>query len=79
MEVGQPSSSAPLPVLNKARDALTTSKIGYTNALGTSVLRQKIANYYSDKYNVTIPPDSGANSSDNRIICRIRIIFSWLF
>ncbi len=34
LEVGQPGTGAPGPVLDAARDALTSDLLGYTDALG---------------------------------------------
>ena len=50
LEVGQPSSSAPRKVLEVAKSALNSDKLGYTDALGTMVLREKISKYYRDGY-----------------------------
>lgn len=62
MEVGQPSSKAPLKVIEAAKEALENDKIGYTNAVGQNALRESIAKHYMDKYNVKI-------SKDRVIIC----------
>ena len=56
MEVGQPGSRAPGPVLAAARGALETERIGYTDALGIPELRARIARHYSDRYGVGIDP-----------------------
>ena len=40
LEVGQPGSSAPEAVLEAARHALNSERIGYTDALGIPQLRQ---------------------------------------
>jgi aspartate/methionine/tyrosine aminotransferase len=54
MEVGQPSTSAPRPVLEATQKALFGDKIGYTDALGLSALRERIARHYKDYYDVSI-------------------------
>lgn len=54
MEVGQPGSRPPGPVLEAARRALETERIGYTDALGIPELRERIARHYRDRYGVAI-------------------------
>ena len=56
LEVGQPGSSAPEPVLEAARRALQVERIGYTDALGIAPLRQAIAAHYYAEYGVSIDP-----------------------
>ena len=43
LEVGQPGRSAPEAVLEAARQALKSARIGYTDALGIAPLREAIA------------------------------------
>jgi len=56
LELGQPGSSAPEPVLEAARLALTGERIGYTDALGIAPLRQAIAAHYRTQYGVAVDP-----------------------
>jgi aspartate/methionine/tyrosine aminotransferase len=56
LEVGQPGTSAPEPVLNAARCALVSEPIGYTDALGIVSLRQAIAAHYQAQYGVAVDP-----------------------
>ena len=56
LEVGQPGSPAPRPVLEAARRALTGEPIGYTDALGIARLRQAIAAHYHAQYRVAVDP-----------------------
>ncbi|MCR9213527.1 MAG: aminotransferase class I/II-fold pyridoxal phosphate-dependent enzyme [Proteobacteria bacterium] len=56
MEVGQPATSAPSKVLEKAAVALTKEQIGYTDALGLPPLRAAIAKHYADFYGVNVAP-----------------------
>ena len=56
LEVGQPGSSAPEAVLEAARRALTSSPIGYTDALGIAPLREAIAAHYQAQYDVSVDP-----------------------
>jgi aspartate/methionine/tyrosine aminotransferase len=57
MEVGQPSAPAPRAAREAAKAALETGRIGYTEALGTSALRERIARHYRDAYGVHLPPE----------------------
>lgn len=57
LEVGQPSTPAPAPVLAAARAALDTQLLGYTDALGLPVLREAIAGWYRDRYGLTVAPE----------------------
>jgi len=56
LEVGQPGSSAPAPVLEAARCALPSQPIGYTDALGIAPLRQAIAAHYQAQYEAAVDP-----------------------
>jgi aspartate/methionine/tyrosine aminotransferase len=56
LEVGQPGSSAPEPVLDAARRALVSEPIGYTDAPGIAPLRQAIAAHYRTRYGVAVDP-----------------------
>lgn len=55
LEVGQPSTPAPKGVLEAARAALDTDRIGYTLALGLPELRERISRHYRDWYGVSVP------------------------
>jgi aspartate/methionine/tyrosine aminotransferase len=57
LEVGQPGSSAPEPVLEAARQALTSARIGYTDALGIAPLREAIAAHYQTQYGLSVDPN----------------------
>lgn len=57
MEVGQPGSSAPQKVIEKAKLALSNDLLGYTNALGIASLRNEISKHYLRKYNTHIPAE----------------------
>jgi aspartate/methionine/tyrosine aminotransferase len=56
LEVGQPATAAPEPVLEAARRALAAGRIGYTDALGIAPLRQAIAANYEAQYGVAVDP-----------------------
>ena len=56
LEVGQPGTPAPQPVLDAARQALAEDRIGYTDALGIAPLREAIAAQYRAQYGVAVDP-----------------------
>jgi aspartate/methionine/tyrosine aminotransferase len=55
MEVGQPSAPTPASIRAAAARALEHGRIGYTQALGTDSLRERIARHYRDAYGVDVP------------------------
>jgi aspartate/methionine/tyrosine aminotransferase len=57
MEVGQPSAPAPRPAREAAKAALESGRIGYTEALGLTVLRERIARHYRDAYGLAVSPE----------------------
>lgn len=54
LEVGQPSTGAPQAVLEATQKALLSDKIGYTDALGLPLLRERIATHYRDYYGLSL-------------------------
>ena len=56
LEVGQPSTPAPIEVLNAAREALQEDLIGYSDALGLPALKNRIAQHYYEFYGVNVLP-----------------------
>ena len=56
LEVGQPSTPAPKKVIETAQFVLADDKLGYTDALGISLLREKISGHYRDTYGVNVDP-----------------------
>lgn len=56
MEVGQPATPAPRPVIEAAKTALDHDRIGYTEALGLPALRERIARHYREQYGVVVDP-----------------------
>lgn len=56
LEVGQPGTPAPQSVLDAARTALATDRLGYTDSLGTVALREAIARHYGEQYGVAVDP-----------------------
>jgi aspartate/methionine/tyrosine aminotransferase len=57
LEVGQPSTAAPGSVLNAARQALASDRLGYTDATGIEALRARIARHYTERYRVAVPSE----------------------
>jgi aspartate/methionine/tyrosine aminotransferase len=57
MEVGQPSTAAPLKVREAATRALAGDLIGYTDALGVTQLRRRIAQHYREFYDAAVAPE----------------------
>ncbi len=57
MEVGQPSAPAPRVAREAAKAALDIGRIGYTEALGTAPLRERIARHYRDTYGISLAPE----------------------
>ena len=57
LEVGQPSTPAPERVIEAAKRALDTDRLGYTEALGLPALRERISRYYSEVHGVAVPAE----------------------
>ena len=57
MEVRQPGTPAPRAARERARQALETERLGYTDALGLPALRERIARYYRERYQVSVAPE----------------------
>jgi len=57
LEVGEPAAGAPEPVMEAARRALATTRLGYTEALGIPALRQRIAAFYNERYGLVVEPE----------------------
>ena len=56
LEIGQPGTPAPQAVLDAARVALATDRLGYTDSLGAAALRERIARHYGEQYAVAVDP-----------------------
>ncbi len=57
MEVGQPGTPAPQSALRAAENAMKSDKLGYTLALGMEALRERISEYYLQKYEISVSPE----------------------
>ena len=56
MEVGQPAAGAPATSIAAAHAALSSSALGYTEALGIGSLRRRIARSYAEWHGIDIDP-----------------------
>ncbi len=56
LEIGEPSCRAPARVIDAAQRALANQSLGYTEALGTPALRERIARHYESTYGVRVAP-----------------------
>lgn len=54
LEVGQPSTGAPAPVIAAVKRVLDNDVLGYTEALGIEPLRRRIADNYREEYGVDV-------------------------
>ena len=57
MEVGQPATPAPRAARERAKAALEADRLGYTDALGLPALRERIAEYYWQRYRLRVAPE----------------------
>lgn len=57
LEVGEPDFGTPEPVLAAAQQALSDQLTHYTPALGLPELRQAVADYYKQRYQLDISPE----------------------
>jgi len=57
LEVGQPGAPTPVGVREAVDAALMGGNIGYTEALGTTPLRERISRHYRETYGVDVAPD----------------------
>jgi aspartate/methionine/tyrosine aminotransferase len=57
LEVGQPSTPAPRPVLEAAARALRDDRLGYTVALGVPALREAISAHYARSWGAEVSPE----------------------
>jgi len=57
MEVGEPDFDTPQPIIDAGIAALKAGKTHYTPALGLPELREKIAEWYQTRYQVTVSPN----------------------
>jgi len=56
MEIGEPDFPTPAPVIAAAQAAIATGQVHYTPATGMLALRQQVAQFYQQRYGVTVDP-----------------------
>jgi aspartate/methionine/tyrosine aminotransferase len=56
MEVGQPAAGAPATAIAAAHTALSTARLGYTETLGLTQLRARIARAYGEWHGIDVDP-----------------------
>jgi aspartate/methionine/tyrosine aminotransferase len=56
LELGQPDTPAPAAVIEAAKHALDSNRLGYTEALGIPPLREAIAGHYRHAYGLAVDP-----------------------
>ena len=54
MEVGEPDFTTAAPIMEAARQALGNGHTHYSNAAGLPALRDAIAGFYQDRYDVIV-------------------------
>jgi aspartate/methionine/tyrosine aminotransferase len=59
-------TGAPQGALDAAAAALSSDRIGYTEALGVLPLRQRICQHYTDEYSIEVPPSRIAVTTGSR-------------
>ena len=57
LEVGEPDFGTPVPIVEAAQSALSRGETRYTDARGNFVLREAIAEFYKNRYAVSVSPD----------------------
>jgi len=57
MEIGEPDFTTPEPVMRAAQAALQQGQTHYTPAVGLSILRERIAEYYEIRFNAKVNPE----------------------
>jgi aspartate/methionine/tyrosine aminotransferase len=57
MEIGEPDFVTPEPVMRAAQTALQQGLTHYTPAVGLTVLRERIARYYQERFNAHVNPE----------------------
>ena len=56
LEVGEPDFDTAAPIIQAAQQALVDGRTRYTAALGIPELRQALADFYAERYQLTIDP-----------------------
>ena len=77
LEVGQPSTPAPGAVIAAAHSALENDRLGYTGALGLPELRDRISQWYRDRYGLQIPSARIAVTTGASGSCVLSFLALW--
>ena len=77
LEVGQPSTPAPSTALAAAEEALRGDLLGYTGALGLPALRQRISQWYDERYGLDIDPARIAVTTGASGSCVLAFLALW--
>ena len=56
MSAGQPAAGPPRKVVEAARKALDGAYMGYTESMGLTALRERIAQHYGETYDISVDP-----------------------
>src|SRR5690606_33627211 len=56
LEAGQPSAGAPQAALDAVAEILKSGNLGYTEATGMPRLKERIVQYYAERYGCKITP-----------------------
>lgn len=57
LELGEPSTAAPAPVIEAAQRILAAGTLGYTESPGLPALRERIARFYGEAEGLEVPPE----------------------
>lgn len=57
MEVGEPDFNTPQPIVDAGMASIKNGDVHYTPAMGLPALREAIAEFYLEQFNVTISPE----------------------
>src|SRR3972149_1293241 len=57
LELGEPSTAAPKPVVEEAKRVLEAGTLGYTESTGLPALRARPADYYREGEGFDVPPE----------------------
>lgn len=56
LEIGEPDFTTPQPVIDAAMQSLQKGETFYTPALGLTALRERLAQWYQDHYQISVSP-----------------------
>ena len=68
LNIGEPDFTAPAPVVAAAERALREGRTQYTDATGLPALRERIAGWYRDRWQVEVDPRGFRSGSMNELL-----------